>query len=81
MTLVIFAFLIAPPQTPKLTVRRSSPRLGGRRAYLLLCRVGDFGLRSTAHVTGLGFLVMGLFGAHHFGRFHGGNFPADSGAR
>ena len=29
MTLVIFAFLIAPSQNPKLTVRRSSPRLGG----------------------------------------------------
>ena len=29
---------------------------------------------STVHVTalGLGFLLMGLFGAHHFGRFHGG---------
>lgn len=52
-------------------------------AYLLLCRVGDFGLRSTAHVTalGLGFLLMGLFSARHFGRFHGGNSPADSSAR
>jgi hypothetical protein len=52
-------------------------------AYLLLCRVGDFDLRSTAHVTalGLGFLLMGLFGARHFGRFHGGNSPADSSAR
>jgi hypothetical protein len=29
MTLVIFAFLIVPSQNPKLTVRRSSPRLGG----------------------------------------------------
>src|SRR6202034_3539204 len=49
-------------------------------AYFLLCRVGDFGLRSTAHVTalGLGFLLMGLFGAHHFGRVHGGNSPAHS---
>jgi len=49
-------------------------------AYLLLCRVGDFGLRSTSHVTalGLGFLLMGLFGAHHFGRFHGGCSPAES---
>jgi hypothetical protein len=52
-------------------------------AYLLLCRVGDFGLRSTAHVTalGLGFLLMGLFAAHHFGRFHGGNSPTDPSAR
>lgn len=52
-------------------------------AYLLLCRVGDFGLRSTAHVTalGLGFLLTGLFGAHHFGRFHGGRSHAESSAR
>ena len=52
-------------------------------AYLLLCRVGDLDLRSTAHVTalGLGFQLMGLFCAHHFGRFHGGNSPADSSAR
>ena len=52
-------------------------------AYLLLCRVGDFDFRSTAHVTalGLGVLLLGLFGARHFGRFHGGNSPADSSAR
>lgn len=52
-------------------------------AYLLLCRIGDFDLRSTAHVTalGLGVLMMGLFGARHFGRFHGGNSPVDSSAR
>jgi hypothetical protein len=52
-------------------------------AYLLLVRVGDFELRSTAHVTalGLGFLAIGVFGARHFGRFHGGNSPADSSAR
>ena len=51
-------------------------------AYLLLCRVGDFSLRSTVHVIalGAGFLAMGLFGAHHFGRFHGGNSPEDSSA-
>ena|ERR1700722_4318638 len=44
-------------------------------AYLLLCRVGDFDLRSAAHVAaaGLGFLLIGLFNAHHFGRFNGGN--------
>jgi hypothetical protein len=52
-------------------------------AYLLLVRVGDFGLRSTAHMTALalGFLLMGVFGAHHFGRFHGGSSSAGSGAR
>lgn len=44
-------------------------------AYLLICRVGDFNLRSVADVAalGLGFLLMGLMGARHFGRFHGGN--------
>jgi hypothetical protein len=49
-------------------------------AYLSICRVGDFDLRSTAHATALGsgVLLMGLFGARHFGRFHGGNSPADS---
>ena len=52
-------------------------------AYLLLVRVGDFGLGSTPHMTalGLGVLMISLFGARHFGRFHGGNFPADSNAR
>ena len=46
-------------------------------AYVLICRIGDFSLRSTAHVValGLGFLAMGLFSARHFGRFHGGNSP------
>ena len=46
-------------------------------AYVLLCRVGDFDLHATVHVAvlGLGFLLMGLFAARHFGRFHGGNAP------
>jgi len=30
---------------------------------------------------GLGFLLMGLVSARHFGRFHGGNFPAESNAK
>jgi hypothetical protein len=44
-------------------------------AYVLICRVGDFSLHSTVHAMtlGLGFLLMGLFAARHFGRFHGGN--------
>ena len=44
-------------------------------AYVLICRVGDFNLHSTVHVIvlGLGFLLMGIFAARHFGRFHGGN--------
>jgi hypothetical protein len=46
-------------------------------AYVLICRVGDFSLHSTVHVVtlGLGFLLMGLFAARHFGHFHGGNSP------
>ena len=49
-------------------------------AYALICRVGDFSLHSTADVTtlGLGFLLIGLFAARHFGRFHGGNSPGDA---
>jgi len=47
-------------------------------AYLLICRVGEFSLRNTAHAAalGLGFLLMGVMGARHFGRFHGGNSPS-----
>jgi hypothetical protein len=43
--------------------------------YLLVCRVGDFGLRNTSDVAalGLGGLFIGLFLARRFGRFHGGN--------
>jgi hypothetical protein len=45
--------------------------------YLLVCRVGDFDLRSTpdAAALGLGMLVLGLGCAWHFGRFNGGNAP------
>jgi hypothetical protein len=45
--------------------------------YLLLCHVGEFELKSTsdAAAPGLGVLAMGLMGARHFGRFHGGNMP------
>jgi hypothetical protein len=48
--------------------------------YLLVCRVGDFDLRSTPDVVALaiGVLVMGLFGAIHFGRFHGGRLTGRS---
>ena len=48
--------------------------------YILVCRVGDFGLRITSDVTalGLGILLIGLFSARHFGRFHGGNSPQGS---
>ena len=46
-------------------------------AYILIERVGDFDLRTTtdAMALGLGALSIALFGARHFGRFHGGNAP------
>jgi hypothetical protein len=46
-------------------------------AYLLICHVGDFDLRSAgdAVAMGLGALLMGLVMARMFGRFHGGNSP------
>lgn len=45
--------------------------------YVLVCRVGDFHLRSTAHVLalGLGVLLTGVMMARQFGRFHGGSSP------
>ena len=45
--------------------------------YVLICRVGNFDLRSTDDVAaaGLGVLLLASFGAR-FGRFHGGNSPA-----
>jgi hypothetical protein len=45
--------------------------------YGLVCRVGDFSLRSTTQVAvlGLGVLLMGLMNARLFGRFHGGYSP------
>jgi hypothetical protein len=48
--------------------------------YVLICRVGNFDLRSTDDVVaaGLGLLLMSLFSARHFGRFHGGNSPKDA---
>ncbi|NKF23385.1 hypothetical protein [Solimonas marina] len=44
-------------------------------AWVLLCRVGDFSLRSApdAAAVGLGILLMGLPLARHFGRLHGGH--------
>ena len=48
--------------------------------YVLTCRVGNFDLRSTAHVIalGLGAVLLGLMCARLFGRFHGGNSPERS---
>ena len=47
--------------------------------YVLVCRVGDFDLHSTADVAvlGLGALLLALMMARRFGRFHGGNAPTD----
>jgi hypothetical protein len=43
--------------------------------YLLTCWVGDFAWRNTADAAalGAGALLIALFSARHFGRFHGGN--------
>ncbi|RUP08243.1 hypothetical protein [Hyphomicrobium sp.] len=45
--------------------------------YVLVCRVGDFGLKDTADIIafGLGSFLIALFSAWHFGRFNGGNRP------
>ncbi|ASG25023.1 hypothetical protein [Nitrospirillum viridazoti] len=47
-------------------------------AYVLVCRVGDFGLKDTTDVLalGAGAFLIALFSARHFGRFHGGNGSA-----
>lgn len=52
-------------------------------AYLLICRVGAFDLRSTPDVVaaGAGILLMSLMMAHRFGRFHGGNSPGEASTR
>jgi len=52
-------------------------------AYVLVGHVGDFDPRSSSQmaVLGVGFLLMGLMGARHFGRFHGGNSREESNAR
>lgn len=48
--------------------------------YLLICRVGQFDLRSTPDITafGLGVFLIAILTARHFGRFHGGNPPGTS---
>ena len=44
-------------------------------AYFLILHVGDFDLRSIPDMiaTGTGTFLISLFGARHFGKFHGGN--------
>ena len=48
--------------------------------YLLVCRVGNFDLRTAPDIValGLGVLFIGLISARGFGRFHGGNAPGDA---
>jgi hypothetical protein len=48
--------------------------------YLLICHVGAFSLLDTADVValGIGALLLSLFLARRFGRFHGGNAPTGS---
>jgi hypothetical protein len=43
--------------------------------YVLVLRVGQFDVRSTQDVVGVGagVLVIGVFSARHFGQFHGGS--------
>ena len=43
--------------------------------YFLICHVGDFDLRNLVDASAFGacLLVMALFAARHFGRFHGGD--------
>ena len=49
-------------------------------AYVLLCRVGNLDVRSTADVAaaGAGIFVTSVLTARGFGRFHGGNTPGAS---
>jgi hypothetical protein len=46
-------------------------------AYLLLARVGHFDIRALDNVAcaGAGMLLMAVFAAQTFGRFHGGRIP------
>jgi hypothetical protein len=48
--------------------------------YGLVVRVGSFDLRSIGDVLAfaVGALMLSLFTARHFGRFHGGNTPGRS---
>ena len=51
-------------------------------SYLLVFRVGAFDPRNTTHVLamGLGAISLALVLARRFGRFNGGNSPAQSGS-
>ncbi len=45
--------------------------------YFLVLQVGEFALRRWTHALALGSgsLLIAVFSARHFGRFHGGNSP------
>lgn len=47
-------------------------------AYLLICQMGNFDVRSVSDALslGLGILLMSVLMARMFGRFHGGNSPS-----
>lgn len=49
-------------------------------AYLLIARVGNFDLRAAPQIiaVGVGVLLMSVFTARAFGKFHGGNSPTES---
>jgi hypothetical protein len=48
-------------------------------SYFLLLQVGKFDIHSLADVAslGVGGLLISIFSARHFGRFHGGNFSRE----
>jgi hypothetical protein len=48
--------------------------------YCLIFHVGNFEMKNIADAIafGLGMLMIGLFSARHFGRFHGGNINGNS---
>ena len=52
-------------------------------AYLLVCHVGSFDIRSMLYAAtlGAGFLLMSLMSAYHFGSYNGGNSPVASAAK
>jgi hypothetical protein len=43
--------------------------------YFLICKVGDFDIHNLVHVGAavLGAILISLFAARHFGKFHGGD--------
>jgi hypothetical protein len=52
-------------------------------AYMLIVQVGNFDLHSIPDIlaAGMGFFLIALFSARHFGTFNGGNSPENSNAK